>query len=1010
MLQQNILDQLKQFIETVSSDHSNPQSLTKPSLIKVALGFLDELPATRDIVFDYFGILAEIGVQLYVSPEMMDQKTGMPVSQIKQGGNRQQQMRAEEYESFNMVKTSLQNLVWKGPPAWSPLIANWSLELVAKLSDKYTQRRMTITASCNYWLECSAMHGLLTLINSCFRKLSNAEAESCVETMLNAFHRYPMTFDWIVARLGGCFPHKIIMQILQCGIKRFAEDYRCHLDSEAGILDYMTSCHEQQLCAAFREMLKDGLAPKKPLDVAIVPFLLITTNYSDAILQSLVNVFIEIFTDEMCDAIVQKAPLWLSNKMFADMQPSLNNAVLRLNQHGAKLLLMVSRMAEKYTWCQDFLDTSMQELEQWVLNMRNFPLLVDLAFEETKYMLWKSCLSTNILEQQTAVRLLLVVSSQHPHIYYQTISELLRKSYAQNPSTIGALMRLLGGQSGVLNFPSITKGFKMVLEDITLQEQVNNRLPVEPGTPTEAYNTFYNLNILTKMQKKNHFPHVKPQLLTQSLNECLPKIIQILDCTIQKLVLKMDKDAAEHSAEKFKLQQANNNNNNNNGYSIDGIKRAKLDSATDDDARDAARMRLAHQIVDLLNNIEAGARANVLRTPLVLKLAVLSVKYFFVGLTEQTVIRRAAAAHRAYALLQRQCTARKIARTVCLRELVESALFYHGHLLGQLEEYELDELKIPEHELLILQNLHTNSGTNSNRSVLHSGIIGRGLRPVLPTNERSCDAEKQALYLKALNACCTDLDKPNNVEGYSLVSLTLVELVSTDVMYNGLPFPDEEFTRVTMERDMQIRRAFITSPVLWAVLGLIATHRPALCYSSVLLRALCATCLHHWRGKNVNKFQPTAANDELMLCTKKLLQLLAMSQLIPPPLANLHTIIEHFEAPEIALLLRECIWNYLKDHVPSPALFHVDNNGLHWRNTSQAKVAPQYVDTLRQLMQKKLSKLGPHYHQMFIMSDLHVAQPNPTAIAATTTTAATVSEQPANTAIAKASIEVVELE
>ncbi|KAH8417992.1 hypothetical protein KR222_010192, partial [Zaprionus bogoriensis] len=992
MLQQNILDQLKQFIETVSSGHSNPQLLTKPSLIKVALSFLDELPATRDIVFDYFGILAEIGVQLYVSPEMMDQKTGLPVSQMKQGGNRQQQLRAEEYESFNMVKTSLQNLVWKGPPAWSPLIANWSLELVAKLSDKYTKRRMTIPASCNYWLECSAMHGLLTLINSCFRKLNNSEAESCVETMLNAFHRYPMTFDWIVARLGGCFPYKIIMQILQCGIKRFLDDYRCHLDSEAGILDYMTSCHEQELCAAFREMLKDGLAPKKALDVAIVPFLLITTNYSDAILQSLVNVFIDIYSEDMCEAIVLKAPLWLTNKMFADMQPSLNNAVLRLNQHGAKLLIMVSRMAEKYMWCQDFLDTSMQELEQWVLNMRNFPLLADLAFEETKYMLWKSCLSTNILEQQTAVRLLLVVSSQHPHIYYQTISELLRKSYAQHPNTIGALMRLLGGQSGVLNFPDITQGLKMVLEDITLQEQVNNRLPVEPGTPTEAYNTFYNLNLLSKMHKKNPFPHMKSQVLTQSLNECLPKIIQILDCTVQKLVLRMDKVAAEQSAEKFKMQQANNNNRVDSAYELqcngnDAVKRAKLETnetASIEETRDAARMRLAHLIVELLNNIEAGSRNNVLRTPLVLKLAVLSVKYFFVSLTEQTFIRRAAAAHRAFSLLQRQCSARKIARTVCLRELIESALFYHGHLLGQLEEYELDELKIPEHELLIVQNLHTSSGTNSNRSVLHSGIIGRGLRPVLPTNNRSCDAEKQALYLKAINACCTDLDKPNNIEGYSLVSLTLVELVSTDVMYNGLPFPDEEFTRVTMERDMQIRRAFITSPVLWAVLGLIATHRPALCYSSVLLRALCATCLHHWRGKNVNKFQPTAANDELMLCTKKLLQLLAMSQLIPPPLANLHTIIEHFEAPEIALLLRECIWNYLKDHVPSPALFHVDNNGLHWRNTSQAKVAPQYVDTLRQLMQKKLNKLGPHYHQMFIMSDLNVVSPPATTAEPTT--------------------------
>lgn len=93
-------------------------------------------------------------------------------------------------------------------------------------------------------------------------------------------------------------------------------------------------------------------------------------------------------------------------------------------------------------------------------------------------------------------------------------------------------------------------------------------------------------------------------------------------------------------------------------------------------------------------------------------------------------------------------------------------------------------------------------------------------------------------------------DRQVAIESYSTISLLLVEMVSTDVMYNGLPFPDEEFTKVTMERDLLIRRAFITSPILWSLLGFISTHRPALCFSSVLLRALCATCLHQWRAKN----------------------------------------------------------------------------------------------------------------------------------------------------------------
>lgn len=75
-------------------------------------------------------------------------------------------------------------------------------------------------------------------------------------------------------------------------------------------------------------------------------------------------------------------------------------------------------------------------------------------------------------------------------------------------------------------------------------------------------------------------------------------------------------------------------------------------------------------------------------------------------------------------------------------------------------------------------------------------------------------------------------------------------MVSSDVMYNGLPFPDEDFIKVTMERDLLIRRSFEHSPLLWVLLAFVATHRSALCYASVLLRGLTATCLHQWRAKN----------------------------------------------------------------------------------------------------------------------------------------------------------------
>lgn len=88
-------------------------------------------------------------------------------------------------------------------------------------------------------------------------------------------------------------------------------------------------------------------------------------------------------------------------------------------------------------------------------------------------------------------------ATQHSHIYHQTISELLRKNYSNIPSGLGAVIRLIGGQSGVVEFPDIKPGIKMVLEDVLLQEQFKkSRLSVATDY-SEAFNTFKNLNTLT---------------------------------------------------------------------------------------------------------------------------------------------------------------------------------------------------------------------------------------------------------------------------------------------------------------------------------------------------------------------------------------------------------------------------------------------------------------------------------------------------------------------------------
>lgn len=91
-----------------------------------------------------------------------------------------------------------------------------------------------------------------------------------------------------------------------------------------------------------------------------------------------------------------------------------------------------------------------------------------------------------------------------------------------------------------------------------------------------------------------------------------------------------------------------------------------------------------------------------------------------------------------------------------MRELIEGTLFYYGYLFGQYEEPLIDELLIPEHEMILVQNQKHSFGPNSNRSILHAGVIGRGLRPENMLMGERCPPEMQSLLLKALEMCCSD--------------------------------------------------------------------------------------------------------------------------------------------------------------------------------------------------------------------------------------------------------------
>lgn len=618
------------------------------------------------------------------------------------------------------------------------------------------------------------------------------------------------------------------------------------------------------------------------------------------------------------------------------------NLALKIGTNGTKILLTLGRIAKSYIWVQNFLEFIIQELERLILDKCMCPLLLDVPKNESRKMLWEACRSDNFIEQQTAVRLILLVAHKYHLFYHQTIDELLTSSTNMNTLGISALIRILGGPNGIPENIEVKPGLELALERILLQSKGNKN--------TETHFILKNILNVIKHEKNEISPHLGMHPMTRSGRECLSKFLDIFKNFIEKVTKDLDQEKPfcdEKTNKKIKMEMEMSFGRPENIFSI---------------------MEQLHILIELLDALELDGKDSELGITDILKMIQLTVKYFFWILTEKNLTIRLIGSNRCYSLLSRQCTIRKAARTSALRDLLEGALYMYANLFGVEIENDAFSLEKKDDQLISLnQRLGVVSSTN--RSILHAGIIGQGIR--IPASEIKCPKrEIQSMFIKAIAACCQSDEISNTIDGFSTVSLILVEMVSSDVMYNGLPWLDEEFTKITMERDLHIRRTFNNAPILWSIMGLIASNRPSLCYASVLLRGLCASVLHQWRAKSMEK--QISKESELMDVTTKLLEIMGIGQFLPPPLSFLHLVLEFLESHEIALVLRECVWNYMREFVPAPVLFQTDRNGVHWRDPIASRVPPQFTDLLRHIMQKKLKKVGHLYHLMFVLPTITI--------------------------------------
>ncbi|KAG7299718.1 hypothetical protein JYU34_016717 [Plutella xylostella] len=595
------------------------------------------------------------------------------------------------------------------------------------------------------------------------------------------------------------------------------------------------------------------------------------------------------------------------------------------------------------------------------------------------FVLRETVLTGTQLEQYSAARIIILVCYNLPSEFVNTISYLLQ--YSRNDTTLALLVRIISG--------TITMHTPNDSPDINMDTERYQNL-IKTGIEYALRESMHSDTVIKKCYVDGTAPKDRK---TYTHHFCL-NIIKLLRWESSGRVPHMAVWSVSASAGAGAAAL---------GGALGGRASALRERVP---CEPAGRMQ-AHALAEVLDKLDfSGNKLPPPSVEVIIKVIQATVKYFFMCLHEEEIMDKLRGTQRACRLLRKLCLHSKLARAIALRDLLETAMFreeatfgsknFIGNTTSAALDWANDDLLMhlnQKHEATfgsknfignttsaaldwanddLLMHLNQKHGpitqlTQSHTSVFHAGIIGKGVRRVNADEQNEIPdilTTNNELLMGALMSCMDG--NSGIVEGMTAVSLLLVELISPDVMYNGLPWPDEDFTKqVSIERELYMRAALEGCVVARAALRRAAQHRPALCLASALLRACAASALHRHRAAD-DRYCMSAEMRRERSALSELLATMSLGQLLPPPLCHMLQLAPALTSSELVQILRDCLWNYTRDNVPSPALFECDATGLHWRDPASCAPPPSYTDALRIIIQKRIARLGHLYPLMFL--------------------------------------------
>ncbi|XP_045475302.1 integrator complex subunit 5 [Harmonia axyridis] len=934
---------IQQDIDEVLSFLNNPQQqLDQCNLIeltKSALYLLKALPSVRGSLFEYFSKIFTLAASKYIIGIENEINTG----QVSTPSEVDETVVSE-------IHSSMVNLISEAPQAWSPIISTWSLELLGEISSNFSTRtHISSTAVLNetlqLWMGCRATRTLVDINTKCLSSLMHSDTEACIKALLDTSVKHSPNFDWVVAHVGSCFPFTVIIRVLSCGLKEFCQNKfyeQSHnspkLKSVVGILGHLAGSHADDIRTAIFEMFQWSMGPckkvgdlDKPPKKRTIPYILQLSYLSSTLLSSICKSLKDIINIEVIEKLTEFLEDWCKFFGTAEtLEDLLMTLILQCSTGGIQIvkLFLECITNENWTLADNVVEGIKEKSKKLLSNLLveidvslrfKRPIHIVESFSEDISEINKLLLSKHKIEHMTAARLVVFLGRDNPSILINSVTFILKNS--QTADHLALLIKILSHEFIDKSKPPYCDegGYLGMLLQHILCRDIQKFFTSNQET-IDLSQMWENLLLLLRWEKSGKVPMLKGQMISRALYANLETITSVFGSEIHHM----------------------------------------------------------HVIAELLDKLEIPS-ANTpltLSVPIILNLTQSTVNYFFACCASQDGGNKLRGFKKVCSILKRLCAFSKVAKVLALRELLERALFRSDNVLfGAIntENYTNDNTK----KLLLKQNkkISKTIPLTKHSSVFNGGIIGGGKRKFeqpeeLPSEVISANISE---LINTIRACCALPNEADakycdlSLDSVTLVSLLLVQFVSPDVMYNGLPWPEEDFSKVTVERDLAITKFFKNMPLLWELLNFVAVYRPALCYCSVLLRALTAILIHQWRSMgDKNRANANEHFNNLLETTIRVVDTMALGQLLPPPLSSIRDVFPHLKSFEIVAILKDGIWFYMRDHVPSPALFTLDSNGIHWRDPSVARPQDVYTNSLRIILQRNIKSLGDVYSKMFI--------------------------------------------